>query len=324
MAKKKAAKKTTKKKTPPSKVCARYRGETFDYNDARLTPLSRAWEITDEAAEQLAQSGNIIALICLRKLSVKAARHLASSAGNPAAGMSGSVVMLCLDSLDKISNAALEALVEFQGAYMSLGLLELSDEQAEILSRYSANHTHQELALNGLSELTPSAASHLVQMAPKKKKGLSLILNGLQALSDETSLVLNKFGVNLKKVRYPHLELDGITALTPHAARCLTEIPGACSLVLGSVRELSVEACEHLASRKHTSDYDIRGLDSLSIEAAEVIAKAKCPITINVSRLSDEVIAVLETGGKLWLITDDGTSYIKPEVGTVNDPMGPI
>lgn len=290
-------------KTPPSKLCTRYTEHYLSVDSVRIPAIARCWEISDAAAEQLAQSDDIMPLLCLRKLTVKAARHLATS----------NAIMLCLDSLDRISNAALEALVEFKGNYLSIGLLKLSDEQAEILSGYSANDTHQTLALNGLSELTPTAADHLNQMAPKKKSGLHLALNGLPELSDKTADALRNFGLNLKKERYPHLGLDGIAALSPHAAQCLTEIPGACGLELGSVRTLSVEACKHLASKKHTSNYRIEGLDSLSVEAAKVLAKSKCQIYINVSRLADDVVAVLEPGstvaghsGNLSLTTDTG------------------
>jgi hypothetical protein len=269
--------------------------------------MARSWEITDEAAESLAKSGNNIFLVCLRQLSVTAARYLASSKAQ----------YLCLDSVEELSDEVIEALAAFKGGHLSLGILNITETQAELLSKYSAcgpvndqDDIHNHLALNGLTDISPAAVSHLVKMASIKKFGLVLELNGLATLSSEVATELENFGCHLKRERDVNLQFASITELTPEAAHSLSKIEGGCGLTLDSVVELSVDTCEFLASIKGASQIRIEGLSSLSIEAAKALVPAKSQIYLNVSpSFSDEVKEALVKGEGRYLSLSTYTGW---------------
>ena len=296
---KKSKRSAVHSKVPPSKIVTTYdpSEQEFCLNCRILPKIGRAWEITDEAAIALAESGNYIWLVSLRKLSDKAAAAFAASKAE----------YLFLDSIDELSDSAIETLSQFKGEYLSLGILDLSEAQAKLLSDYSADHRHQTLILNSLSSISPEAISHLAKMKPKKKSGLRLQLDGLGELSDDAARELANFGCNLNKSGAPDISLNGLERLSPMLAKSMHEIARGCSFRLGSVRELSVEVATAIASIKWESQIRLEGLVTMSVEVAAAFAGTRHKqIYLNTSPLPEEAIQILCKSDSLNLMTDTG------------------
>ncbi len=273
--------------TPASKLISRYDPRESFWLDGSVMPkMARSWEITEQAAKSLAQSGKNIFLVSLRRLPESVAEVLATSKAN----------YLCLDSVEDLSDKAIATVSKFEGDCLSLGLLELSESQAKALSNYSG----QRLALNGLSSISPEAMSHLVKM----KHILTFELNGLVEISDNAAYELANFGCNLLKPAYLFIELCSLETLSIVLAKTLKKIN--CGFDLNSVRELSIEAASIIASRKkNNSQIRLEGLDKMSVEVATTLASTdNRQIYINVSRLSLEVIEILKNSD-LNLTTDE-------------------
>jgi len=293
------AKKKSTKRTPSSKIVTTYDPSEYEFClDCRiLGKMARSWEITDEAAIALAESGNYMWLVSLRELSDKAAAAFAASKAEH----------LFLDSVEELSDSAIEILSRFKGEYLSLGILDISEAQAKLLSEYSADNTHQTLILNSLSSISPEAISHLGKMKPKQKAGLELRLDGLGELSDDAASELANFGCNLTTSGCPDLSLKGLESVSPMLAKTMHKMARDCGFRLDSVKHLSFEVASSIASLKGESQIRIEGLDTMSVEVAAALAGTRREqIYLNTSPLPTEAIQILCMNKRLNLLTDTG------------------
>ena len=132
----------------------------------------------------------------------------------------------------------------------------------------------------------------------------------LSRLSRTASEALIKFGSKLNTSGGRELQLNGLETISPHLAQSIEKIERGCGLMMNSVRELPVEFADVLAAmtkKKWHNQIRLEGLDSVSKEAATSLAKTKLDqLYLNVSRLAEEVIHILEKCSNLNLTTDSG------------------
>ncbi len=264
--------------------------------DSDNVDLSKATEITDEAAEALSgYDGGELYLYGLIQLSDAAAISLSKFRGE-----------LWLKGITELSDASVEALSKVQGSLQLSALPKLSDAAAESLSRHEGG-----LYLDGLVELTDNAARSL----SKRQVGLSPHIEKLD-IRDVEEWVTQFLPKNPTKAVYQDLlggnqcslSLDGLTELSDAAAESLSNHKG--RLNLDGLTKLSDAAAESLSNHKGFVDvieirtrsfgaleisHDHRtpgmlclgGVTKLSDVAAEAISKHKGSLFLGVTELSD-------------------------------------
>ena len=169
---------------------------------------------------------------------------------------------LDLDTLARLSSESAKALAARENggptsyALNLNGLKSLDADVAMALAGFRGG-----LWLGGLTSLSPDAARGLAA-----HKGGSIALDGLRTLSDEAGRVLASH-------RGDGLLLDGLQVLSPTVARALANYKGN-QLGLDGVRTLSDEAATALLMR-HAGWLTLNGLTSLSPIAARVFAQSK-------------------------------------------------
>lgn len=138
----------------------------------------------------------------------------------------------------------------FPGMLSISGPIALSDEVAGILGERRGD-----LYITGLTAITPAVARMLVG----RKE--SIVFREPVELDAECAAIL-------ATCRGPRLELGGVTALSPEAARALARFPGA--LGLGGLKELSPDVAAILAENP---SWLTVGVETLSPEVATVLAR---------------------------------------------------
>jgi hypothetical protein len=187
-------------------VLARHLGQVCLNGLTTLTPecaavLARLWAplvlnglrtISEQTAAALAQHHGWLSLDGLTSLSPEVAR--------------------CLARHRHISN-----LGEFHNSLSLGGLQDLGDESAAALADFPGN-----LKLNGLRTLSKTTARCLARHRTDAQWGVaehySLMLDGLEQLSDEAAIAIAEYREGLS--------LDGLTALSTTALRALANHPG--------------------------------------------------------------------------------------------------
>ena len=129
-----------------------------DSSSLGFMPFDKAKEITDEAAEILAESEEYLDLPKLTSLSDAAAESLSRHKGD-----------LGLTGLTSICDAATESLSKVKGALYLSGLTSISDAGAESLSKHQGY-----LSLTGLTSLTDVAAESLSRHVGGLERGLKV------------------------------------------------------------------------------------------------------------------------------------------------------
>jgi hypothetical protein len=161
-------------------------------DDPDNVDLSEATEITDEAAEILGQcNARDLHVDGLKRLSVVAAGALSKFKGkklhlNGLCDVSDDVIKalagkkagLDLSSLCAISDDVLELLVRGRRKFLSLGLQQLSEEQAKILEFFHGKN----LALDSVGEISDTVAESLAGLSVKR-----LSLGGLHEFSESVA-----------------------------------------------------------------------------------------------------------------------------------------
>ena len=175
--------------------------------------------LAEAVAESLSTHKGELGLRGLKKLSDAAAASLSKHKGG-----------LDLSGLTSLSDAAAASLSKHKGGLNLSGLTSLPDAAAASLSKHkgeldlsgltiltptaakSLGNLKDPLALNGLSEVTADIARHLSRLRSSQwPSGLALC--GITNLSDDAAEALQQLSCALY--------LDGVIALSDHAAACL-------------------------------------------------------------------------------------------------------
>ena len=194
---------------------------------------------------------------------------------------------LQLDGISKISDSAASFLSQFKGrktsgagyfaggGELSLGLTDLNDNQAKILSKihgikYGGVEHQICFVMDHLKELNDSAAKHL------SKLKADLYVDGLSSIS-------NSVAESLSNVQ-GELSLSGLNEISDIATESLSKHKG--TIHLDGIRELSISAAKSLA--KHCGSIWLRGLKTLTEEVAESLSYHKGPqLTLGIKNVSD-------------------------------------
>jgi len=199
---------------------------------------------------------------------------------------------LRLDSLRILSPAAAEALAASSITYLELiGLETLSAGTARALARSKAFTG----SLPGLTTLSADAAAALGTFTGNKSGGDKLNLFGLTSLDAASARGLAAFRGNL--------ELDGLTEIDAETAAALATYAGP-KLSLRGLKTISADAAEQLAKAK-AWDGGLSSLRSLSDEVAAALAGFEGKgLLISGVPLSDRAVQALAgfRGSSLYLI----------------------
>jgi len=191
-----------------------------------------------------------------------------------------------LESVTKLSDKALNHLVNHKGGGLILGIERLSDLQARSLSKYEG-----QLSLINLNQLNDNAAESL-----SKHQG-GLYLGGFNKISDFAIESLSKHSGSLSlsieelsAVAAEYLSkhqggvyLRGLKKLSDAAAESLSKYKG--TLGLSGLNVLSDSAANHLS--KHKGELHLEDIQEISDAAADSLLKHEGNIFVYNSQLSD-------------------------------------
>ena len=188
---------------------------------------------------------------------------------------------LILDHLTALSPEAAKELARHEGWLSLNGLKSLSNETAEALAPHKG-----QLHLDGLTALTPEAARALARHSGE------LSLNGLTEISDEA-------GVALAKHTGGRLYLKGVKSLSTEVVKALAQRKGGGpthKICLDGLESLSVEAAEVLAEmHPHNWDGRLPGFKTVPLDVAKALAKRPGGLSLEgLTSLSDEAAKALQ------------------------------
>ena len=199
---------------------------------------------------------------------------------------------LLLDHLTALSPETAKELSRHEGWLSLNGLTSLSSETAEALGQHKG-----QLHLDGLMALSPEAARALA------RHNGELSLNGLTSLSDEA-------GVALAKHTGGRLYLKGVKSLSTEVVKALAQRKGGGpthKICLDGLESLTVEAAEVLAEmHPHNWDGRLPGFKTVPLDVAKALAKRQHGLSMEgLTTISDEAAAVLlpKVGGVLPALT---------------------
>lgn len=244
--------------------------------------LNGLTSVSDESAQALAKhSGGRLCLKGLTTLSTGAAKALAQRKGG------GPTFGICLDGLSTLTAEGAAALAETHPHGWDGRLPGFRSVPADVAAAL-AKRQHG-LTMEGLTTLTEESAQALKGKLGGKLPRLTsltvetaraivgpvpgqfhrpLILDGLATLPDDIALAMGG------KDSRGDLHLNGLTALTPIAARAICQREG--DLYLGGLTTISDETlkalAEHKSPRYARPVVDLTGLTTLSDEGAAILA----------------------------------------------------
>jgi hypothetical protein len=161
----------------------------------------------------------------------------------------------------------------FPGVLHIPGAIVLDDAVAEILARRSGG-----LWITGLTRITPGVAESL------HRRSESIALRRPLDLDPATAAIL-------ARSRAPSLDLSGLTAISPAAARAVATHPG--SVFLTGLTTLAPDVAAALAD--HGSWLSLGGLTALEPDAAAALARHRGDIALRgLTSLSPSTAAALE------------------------------
>lgn len=247
-------------------------------------------DLSADVASQFASHEKYLSFPGLATISEEAALALAAHSGP-----------LVLEGMTCIPGPVARALSGLKHSLSFWGLTDLTEDAARELGKHS-----DELYLDAVTELSAAAAiglaAHDGQLYLRGLKTLSraaakalaphdgfLCLGGLKELPDETMRELAKHKGGL--------DLDGLTSLSDSALQSLSQFQG-WSLGLDGLTTLPAKAAALLARHKAAGLYSgglhLRGLTSISPEAAEGLARFKGRLYLDgLEEISDDVAARL-------------------------------
>ncbi|MDC0548047.1 hypothetical protein OAO16_03715 [Opitutales bacterium] len=183
----------------------------------------------------------------------------------------------------------LEEWSEFSfGIYLN-GLLEVSDDLAEVLKTYSGQAHHGEecyLDLSSVIKISENAIKSLSEF-----NGDEIILSSLECLSDESCSDLSYYRGSLILDGFRSPTINSIESLSRHAGD---------SLSLSGLKEITVEMADLLS--RYRGHLCLEGLEEISDDVATKLSKTRGNLTIGLRRINDSVaVALAKHEGFLYL-----------------------
>lgn len=238
--------------------------ESLSKHKGRRIELNGLSCLSDKAAESLSQYKGDLECNGLESLSETAIESLCRYKGDlkfnflsslpeaVAASLSTHKGELDLRGLKKLSDSAAASLSKHKGGLDLSGLTSLSDAAAASFSKHKGG-----LRLDGLTILTPTAAKSLGNRKD------SLALNGLSEVTADIARLLSRLRSSQS---YFGLSLCGITNLSDDAAEALQQL--SCALCLDGVIALSDHAAACLGNYAKNKDgepwLELNGLTTIS------------------------------------------------------------
>jgi hypothetical protein len=284
----------------------------FLSNHVGILELNGLVSLSDEVAKSFTSHLGKLSLGGLKDLSNNAKNILASHQANPSLNVvdftnadSGNSVpgnknILSLNHLDYLSFT--DFLSDFQGWSIELnGLIELSDEVAEILGEFEGD-----LSLNGLTFLSDRGAMALSNgTVPEEIQGETIT-------EDETKKLVEK------AQEEDELKLNHITYLPLNAAIQLSMFSG--WIELNGLKTITDGVAKAL-SRRHGVGLSLNGLTKLSDHAAVFLSINRALYLNGLTKISDKALEALsnletlELNGLTNLSDNAAKAFAKPMWG---------